>query len=81
LIPMHKWLYVSMFVVVNFWTVLIHDGKPLLTYSFGTDREPFYLYTLRQLPLTLGCHQYHSSPHRPSLVFQLQLWSILHILG
>ncbi|KAI8370564.1 uncharacterized protein BYT42DRAFT_595284 [Radiomyces spectabilis] len=27
LVPMHKWLYVFMFVFVNFWTVMIHDGN------------------------------------------------------
>ncbi|KAI7861939.1 hypothetical protein BDF14DRAFT_1886640 [Spinellus fusiger] len=26
LFPMHKWLYVAMFIFVNFWTVMIHDG-------------------------------------------------------
>ncbi|KAI8975330.1 hypothetical protein BDF20DRAFT_906704 [Mycotypha africana] len=26
-IPMHKYLYLSMFVFVNFWTVMIHDGE------------------------------------------------------
>lgn len=26
MLPMHKWLYVGMFVFVNFWTVMIHDG-------------------------------------------------------
>lgn len=27
LFPMQKWLYISMFVFVNCWTVMIHDGK------------------------------------------------------
>eukprot|EP00127_Corallochytrium_limacisporum_P003845 Clim_evm59s153 gene=Clim_evmTU59s153 len=27
LIPMHKYLYIGMFVFVNFWTVSIHDGN------------------------------------------------------
>ncbi|ORZ17325.1 hypothetical protein BCR42DRAFT_414393 [Absidia repens] len=27
LVPMHKWLYMFMFVFVNVWTVLIHDGN------------------------------------------------------
>ncbi|CAO3587201.1 unnamed protein product [Absidia cylindrospora] len=29
LIPMHKWLYLAMFILVNVWTVLIHDGITL----------------------------------------------------
>lgn len=27
LFPMQKWLYIAMFIFVNFWTVMIHDGK------------------------------------------------------
>jgi lathosterol oxidase len=27
LIPMQKWLYIGMFIFVNFWTVMIHDGN------------------------------------------------------
>ncbi|KAI8089743.1 uncharacterized protein BX664DRAFT_333789 [Halteromyces radiatus] len=27
LVPMHKWLYMGMFIFVNVWTVLIHDGN------------------------------------------------------
>ncbi|KAF7728812.1 c-5 sterol desaturase [Apophysomyces ossiformis] len=26
-LPMHKWLYIAMFVFVNVWTVMIHDGN------------------------------------------------------
>lgn len=27
LFPMQKWQYIFMFVFVNCWTVMIHDGK------------------------------------------------------
>ncbi|KAI9496331.1 hypothetical protein BDB00DRAFT_809983 [Zychaea mexicana] len=27
IVPMHKWLYMSMFMFVNIWTILIHDGN------------------------------------------------------
>ena len=27
LIPMQKWQYIGMFIFVNIWTVMIHDGK------------------------------------------------------
>ncbi|KAI9270806.1 hypothetical protein BDA99DRAFT_433961 [Phascolomyces articulosus] len=31
--PMHKWLYISMFMSVNIWTILIHDGNFILRSS------------------------------------------------
>jgi sterol desaturase/sphingolipid hydroxylase (fatty acid hydroxylase superfamily) len=42
-IPMNKWLYIAMFIFVNCWTVMIHDGKRSLLYyltrSFSADRD------------------------------------------
>lgn len=32
IIPMNKWLYIAMFIFVNCWTVMIHDGKRSLLY-------------------------------------------------
>jgi lathosterol oxidase len=32
-IPMNKWLYIAMFIFVNCWTVMIHDGNFLLRSS------------------------------------------------
>ncbi|CAO3631269.1 unnamed protein product [Cunninghamella blakesleeana] len=34
LVPMHKWLYIFMFMFVNVWTVLIHDGNFFLHSDF-----------------------------------------------
>ncbi|CAO3673672.1 unnamed protein product [Umbelopsis vinacea] len=33
IIPMNKWLYIAMFIFVNCWTVMIHDGNFLLRSS------------------------------------------------
>ena len=35
LLPLHRWLYLGLFVFVNFWTILIHDSdvRPCLPYT------------------------------------------------
>ncbi|GBB90926.1 hypothetical protein RclHR1_01800011 [Rhizophagus clarus] len=34
LFPLHKYIYISLFVFVNLWTVMIHDGEFLTSGSF-----------------------------------------------
>lgn len=57
LFPLHKYLYLALFVFVNFWTVSIHDGvysvpdvlKPVVNGSaHHTDHHLFYNYNYGQ---------------------------------
>ncbi|XP_071823622.1 lathosterol oxidase-like [Apostichopus japonicus] len=57
LFPMHKYLYLTFFVMVNFWTVSIHDGdfrvpefmKPFVNGSaHHTDHHLYYNYNYGQ---------------------------------
>ena len=57
LFPLHKVLYLLLFVIVNFWTVSIHDGnynvpdmlKPIINGSaHHTDHHLYYLYNYGQ---------------------------------
>ncbi|KAL1923474.1 uncharacterized protein VTP21DRAFT_8454 [Calcarisporiella thermophila] len=83
LVPMHRYLYLFMFVFVNFWTILIHDGE-LLTNNPVINSSAHH--TIHHLYFNYNYGQYstlwdrigkshRSPPYKQTESQLLNLWS------
>jgi len=58
LFPLHRWLYLALFVFVNFWSILIHDSDMITGHVFEKVINGPAHHTLHHLYFTVNYGQY-----------------------
>ncbi|KAI0279264.1 fatty acid hydroxylase [Russula aff. rugulosa BPL654] len=56
--PLHRWLYLGLFVFVNFWSILIHDSDMITGHALETVINGPAHHTLHHLFFTVNYGQY-----------------------
>ncbi|KAG2157889.1 C5-sterol desaturase [Suillus bovinus] len=66
LFPLHRWLYLGLFVFVNFWTIIIHDSDMITGHALETMINGPAHHTLHHLYFTVNYGQYFTWADRVS---------------
>jgi len=56
--PLHRWLYLALFVFVNFWSILIHDSDMITGHALEKVINGPAHHTLHHLYFTVNYGQY-----------------------